>query len=647
THYSAALAVVSLAIQVVETCKKLYCFWESVRGAPDDVVAIMEDLKCLSTVVEDISRDKLDISTSVAVGLKCCQSKMRAALQNRAALRIRRRDSLVGVKEQSSLISLNSPATRERSVLMSNDVIKKILKNSVDEAIEQLIDSGTVQELMSRAVSHVTTFESVSSGECDPDGYVKTTPQSSQSLGRGSSWCGNDNFPNTFTSSHSRVCHQVSSYGFVFGCVWVRTSIVHLEVPPSASKGSFQTVTSFIFYPALWLKRVGVQHGVEASMMNSQDGWQFHLNSVRAVPEDSEIFKLCQYGEVGLVEHLIADGLASVLDTSPKGWTPLHFAAAGGHVKLCASLIRFGADKSALAYEGPASNTKIRMLRLFSDCLDISEPNGNGWTVHAALKRSYNSEDVPVSQNSITWLLRTTSTEKFVVCGPRTIWSGVQHAVRSFLVHERSHQVLHRLLGLSDDSNADISTSHATAFAHWLALRSSERELLPMMLKVGGFCQVQGFDWFEDDIKPKDFVKALPAIYAAWAVAFPNSMDKVEELIQLELEICFKKLRRTPKSFLNILSSNTSRERNVSELEDGIRPLTCSTCHDSYGQEGYGLVQPARIKFAECVRTNHSLNCNCSNILHDCGPIDLHSIIYDSQTSFYYSGSQIDSMLSL
>jgi len=271
------------------------------------------------------------------------------------------------------------------------------------------------------------------------------------------------------------------------------------------------------------------------------------------------------------------------------------------------------------------------MLRLFSDCLDISEPNGDGWTVHAALKRSYNTENVPVSQNSITWLLRTTSVEKFVVCGPRTIWSGVQHAVRSFLVHERSNQVLHRLLGLSDDSNAEISASHATAFAHWLALRGSERELLPMMLKVGGFCQVQGFDWFEDDIRPSQFIRALPAIYAAWAVAFPNSIDKVEELIRLELEMCLEKLGWTRESFLDILSSNTSRDHNVSESEDGTGPRTCSNCQDCYGQEGYGLVQPARIKFSECVRTHHRLNCNCSNILHDCGPIDLHPVTYESQ----------------
>ena len=33
------------------------------------------------------------------------------------------------------------------------------------------------------------------------------------------------------------------------------------------------------------------------------------------------------------------------------------FAAAAGHVDLCASLIRSGADKRALVYEGPSQDT--------------------------------------------------------------------------------------------------------------------------------------------------------------------------------------------------------------------------------------------------------------------------------------------------
>ena len=61
------------------------------------------------------------------------------------------------------------------------------------------------------------------------------------------------------------------------------------------------------------------------------------------------------------------------------------------------------------------------MLRLFTDCLELSEPISDGWTVIEALVRSYNKENVPLSSNSINWLLKTLSTDGMVACGPKTI----------------------------------------------------------------------------------------------------------------------------------------------------------------------------------------------------------------------------------
>lgn len=259
------------------------------------------------------------------------------------------------------------------------------------------------------------------------------------------------------------------------------------------------------------------------------------------------------------------------------------------------------------------------MLRLFSDCLDISQPNGDGWIVHYELKKSYNRENVPLSQTSITWLLRATSAEKFVVCGPRTVWSCVQHAVRSFLVHEQSNQVLHRLLGLSEDSKVKICASRATAFAHWFALQGSGRELLPMVLQVGAFCQIRGFDWVSDDVTVAEYIKALPVLYATWAIAMPNNMDRVKELIQFELEMSLQKLGWTHEAFIEFLSSSPPRSDCEPGTENAAVPHACSTCGDCYGQQGYGLVQPAYIAFLECVRTDHRLKCNCKAVSGDAG----------------------------
>jgi len=70
------MAVVSLAMQIAEGCKTLHYFWESIRDAPEEIAIIMEDLEYLQSVVQDIARDKSEISAPVLVGLKCCQAKL-------------------------------------------------------------------------------------------------------------------------------------------------------------------------------------------------------------------------------------------------------------------------------------------------------------------------------------------------------------------------------------------------------------------------------------------------------------------------------------------------------------------------------------------------------------------------------------------
>jgi hypothetical protein len=120
------------------------------------------------------------------------------------------------------------------------------------------------------------------------------------------------------------------------------------------------------------------------------------------------------------------------------------------------------------------------MLRLFSDCIDLADSNDEGWTVHEWLKRAYAKERVPISRNSITWLLHLTAKEEYVVFDARTVWCALQHAIRSIIGHERQSRFLDRILELADGDFKVISRTHANAIGFWLALRISARELLPM-----------------------------------------------------------------------------------------------------------------------------------------------------------------------
>jgi hypothetical protein len=214
-------------------------------------------------------------------------------------------------------------ATNDTS-LMSNGVVKAFLRHSLQLAVENLFDSGTVEELMDKTISRVTTFESTSEGEYTSEGYNIHNPSLSKTRRRRQTGAGNENNCPSFRFSRSRVCHRTSSMGVVVGSIWVRTSTLRLETSSTGSGGNFQIITSFIFYPASWLTKIGFRHGVEASLRNSKDGWQFGFNPIRAVPDNSLIFELCRTGQVRPVELLIQRGDASIHDTSSKGWMPLH-----------------------------------------------------------------------------------------------------------------------------------------------------------------------------------------------------------------------------------------------------------------------------------------------------------------------------------
>lgn len=199
----------------------------------------------------------------------------------------------------------------------SNDVAKYVVMYLDKDVPEQSMVSGKVQELMLHAISQTATatFESTSMEIFAQDGYTMND--------NGVVQC------KTFVYSKClqyRVCHRASSFRMAFGCVWVRTTTVYHNDHIAGTCGKSQSVTSFVFYPTRWAQRLGVRNGLEAIMATGSKSWLFNcrLTLTRAVPEDALIFDLCRTGQTRAVETIISKGIGSVVDTSPKGWKPLH-----------------------------------------------------------------------------------------------------------------------------------------------------------------------------------------------------------------------------------------------------------------------------------------------------------------------------------
>ena len=174
-----------------------------------------------------------------------------------------------------------------------------------------------VQELMLNAIAKtaVAAFEPTSMEIFAQDGYTLNECGQLQSR--------------TFVYAEKaryRVSHHATSFRTALGCAWICTTTLYLDGVEEDAEGKSQTVTSLVLYPNAWLRFLGIRNGLEAVVAYASQSWLLNcrLTVTCAVPEDSLIFDLCRTGQTRAVEMLLAKNLASVVDTSPDGWKPLH-----------------------------------------------------------------------------------------------------------------------------------------------------------------------------------------------------------------------------------------------------------------------------------------------------------------------------------
>ena len=77
---ASGMAVVSLAVQLAGTVKKLHDFWDSMKEAPDEISAIVKDLKLLSSVLANIEQNEQTHGPDPTITsiLESCADKVKA-----------------------------------------------------------------------------------------------------------------------------------------------------------------------------------------------------------------------------------------------------------------------------------------------------------------------------------------------------------------------------------------------------------------------------------------------------------------------------------------------------------------------------------------------------------------------------------------
>lgn len=90
-----------------------------------------------------------------------------------------------------------------------------------------------------------------------------------------------------------------------------------------SSNECYKIHTTVVLHPSQWLQSCGLTYGLHINVSMSSWGLDCSLRLHRAVPNTAPIFAYCRDGNIGAIQHLFSQGLASPWDTNSRGFTPL------------------------------------------------------------------------------------------------------------------------------------------------------------------------------------------------------------------------------------------------------------------------------------------------------------------------------------
>ena len=126
---ASGIAVVSVAIQLAESFKKLSDFWKSIKEAPEDIRAISTDLDLVSSVLAETAREAQHVGpddTLVAVLDACCgKVKVLTGIVNQiepgfasTSSRVRRWTAFRAVLKRGELMKFQEALERLKGTLL-------------------------------------------------------------------------------------------------------------------------------------------------------------------------------------------------------------------------------------------------------------------------------------------------------------------------------------------------------------------------------------------------------------------------------------------------------------------------------------------------------------------------------------------------
>ena len=110
-----------------------------------------------------------------------------------------------------------------------------------------------------------------------------------------------------------------------------------------------------------------IRKAVELCSYSSLGHSSWTLKCFPVLPYNSEVFRMCTYGEIESLQRALSSREVSPFVTDYRGRTLIHFAAMNAHTEMCQLLIRLGVDPDQMdSYGAKALYTTAESFREYS-----------------------------------------------------------------------------------------------------------------------------------------------------------------------------------------------------------------------------------------------------------------------------------------
>lgn len=255
-----------------------------------------------------------------------------------ADLSVEHKSWLVSTTSHSSSLSEHATDLSEEKARMMTKIPNPIIRQMFEAAAKAALDSHLVTMIDEEPVSQQAAWSPRREAYSPPSEVASHSGINNQLSDK---WVRKmPTSPTTKESSGKRtrvrcLARSTSSVkDFFGGRIYIQTD-VYCVTTRLCSNGDtphnnhvLEHETSFTYHPAPWYLRMFLNFGVNVLFMKASQGWQYKIQTFRAVPYDSLIFDFCEKGNLDGVRTLLGRREASPWDVNPEGWTPLHVSHA-------------------------------------------------------------------------------------------------------------------------------------------------------------------------------------------------------------------------------------------------------------------------------------------------------------------------------